>query len=164
MSDDMKKIEMALNSLVGETKTLFISVPGETESLAEIGVCPFIQKAGHLYIYASRLSAHIRMLLQQKNAVFMMIADESRSKNIWARHRLKFTAKVCEISRDDKIFSPVCDEIGAAHGPVIHLIRDFTDFHLFQITPETGVFVSGFGSAYSVSGPAFLLGEKLRKS
>ncbi len=164
MSDEIKRVDTALQALISKAKTLMMSIPSETESLSEIGVSPFIQHEGHLYIYASHLSAHIRQLQGSTKAVFMIIADESKSQNIWARHRLKFQANVIEIMRDDPRFDVACDRIKDAHGPVMDLIRNFADFHLFEITPETGVFVSGFGAAFSVSGADFAVGAKLRSS
>ena len=164
MADEIQKTKDAVSQLLGEAQTILISVPGEEHGMAELGVSPFIQKDGHIYIYASRLSAHIRQLLGQSKAVFMMVADEARSQNIWARHRLKFTAHIAEVPREDKRFIDACDAIGAAHGPVMDLIRDFTDFHLFEITPDTGVFVRGFGAAFAVSGPDFTVGDKLQSS
>ena len=164
MSDEVKRAGTALQALMSTAKTLLMSVPSETESLSEIGVSPFIQHEGHIYIYASHLSAHIRQLQGTTKAMFMIITDESKSQNIWARHRLKFQANVSEIGRNDPRFDVACDKIKDAHGPVMDLIRNFTDFHLFEITPETGVFVSGFGAAFSVSGADFEIGDKLRSS
>ena len=42
----------------------------------------------------------------------------------------------------------------------MNVIRDFSDFHLFSIKPLVGVIVTGFGSAYDVSGVDLKLSEK----
>ena len=40
------------------------------------------------------------------------------------------------------------------------VIREFSDFHLCEIKPLVGVLVTGFGSAYDVSGVDLKLSEK----
>ena len=77
---------------------------------------------------------------------------------------MKFSAEVSELSREDPQFSELCDDIAEAHGPVMEMIRNFTDFHLFKIKPEQGVLVTGFAQAFSITGPMFELTEHLSKS
>ena len=122
-----------------------------------------IQRAA-LYIYSSHLSGHIRGLLSGGHAQFLLIEDESKSQNIWARVRMKFSAEITELGRDDDFFNTACDLIGEAHGPVMEMIRNFTDFHLLKIKPEQGVLVTGFAQAFSITGPMFELTEHLSKS
>ena len=69
-----------------------------------------------------------------------------------------------ELARNDKRFSSICSQIGQVHGPVMDMIRNFEDFHLFEIHPRDGTLVTGFAQAFSVSGAAFELTEHLRKS
>ena len=170
MTDEVQKAEADKTKLLASAKSLFVTIPEGSDadisagnpSLADIGVSPFIIKEGRFYIYASVLSAHVRLLRKQDTARFMVIADESQSQNIWARHRVKFIASVAEIDRKDPEFSDICDAIGAAHGPVMELIRQFSDFHLFQITPQSGILVTGFGAAFSLEGEGLVVIEKLR--
>ena len=49
-------------------------------------------------------------------------------------------------------------------GPTMDLIKQFTDFHLLQITPIEGVLVTGFAAAYKVDGPQFTISEHLSKT
>jgi putative heme iron utilization protein len=41
------------------------------------------------------------------------------------------------------------------------VIREFSDFHLFAINPYQGVIVTGFGSAFNVTGNDFRLESRL---
>ena len=93
-----------------------------------------------------------------------MIEDETRARNIWARVRLTFSADVREVERNEERFDTLCDEICEKHGPVMALIKPFTDFHLFEITPTRGVLVTGFASAYAVIGRDFELAALLSSS
>ena len=166
---DEKQIKNVLKKrdlLLTTVKTLGISVLVDEENslVADVGHAPFIRKDGCFYIYSSHLSAHVRALVKGAGAQFFLIEDESVAQNIWARVRVKFSAEVSELSRHDLRFSGLCDDIGALHGPVMEMIRNFTDFHLFEIKPEQGVLVTGFAQAFSVNGPTFELTEHLSKS
>ena len=162
----IKNVLKKRDQLLTTAKTLGISVLVDEENslVADVGHAPFIRKDGYFYIYSSHLSAHVRALVKGAGAQFFLIEDESVAQNIWARVRVKFSAEVSELSRHDPRFSGLCDDIGALHGPVMEMIRNFTDFHLFEIKPEQGVLVTGFAQAFSVNGPIFELTEHLSKS
>lgn len=166
---DEKQIKNVLKKrdrLLASAQTLGISVLVDEDSrlFADVGHAPFVRKQECFYIYSSHLSAHVRALVNGAEAQFFLIEDESVAQNIWARVRMKFSAEVSELSRDDPQFSELCDDIAEAHGPVMEMIRNFTDFHLFKIKPEQGVLVTGFAQAFSITGPMFELTEHLSKS
>ena len=169
MTMDEKQIKNVLKKrdrLLASAQTLGISVLVDEDSrlFADVGHAPFVRKQECFYIYSSHLSAHVRALVNGAEAQFFLIEDESIAQNIWARTRMKFSAEVSELSRDDPQFSELCDDIAEAHGPVMEMIRNFTDFHLFKIKPEQGVLVTGFAQAFSITGPMFELTEHLSKS
>ena len=169
MTMDEKQIKNVLKKrdrLLASAQTLGISVLVDEDSrlFADVGHAPFVRKQECFYIYSSHLSAHVRALVNGAEAQFFLIEDESVAQNIWARVRMKFSAEVSELSRDDPQFSELCDDIAEAHGPVMEIIRNFTDFHLFKIKPEQGVLVTGFAQAFSITGPMFELTEHLSKS
>ena len=169
MTMDEKQIKNVLKKrdrLLASAQTLGISVLVDEDSrlFADVGHAPFVRKQECFYIYSSHLSAHVRALVNGAEAQFFLIEDESVAQNIWARTRMKFSAEVSELSRDDPQFSELCDDIAEAHGPVMEMIRNFTDFHLFKIKPEKGVLVTGFAQAFSITGPMFELTEHLSKS
>lgn len=160
MIDDKKKsmAENARNRLLETARSLHVAVVAESEPhRVDQGQSPFIRKEGRFYIFSSHLSSHTRHILEGAPAQFLLIEDESASQNIWARVRLKFSAEISEIHRKDAGFDSICDDIRQAHGPVMDMIRNFTDFHLFSITPVSGVLVTGFAAAFDVKGPDFTL-------
>jgi len=164
---DEKTVNIAIDArdkLLATAKTLHIAVwfEDDTGSHLEQGQAPFIRQDGHIFIYSSHLSAHIRGILAGGELSFLIIEDEAVAQNIWARKRIKFSANIEEISRDDAAFDDMCDAIGTAHGEVMTLIRDFSDFHLFRITPIKGVLVTGFAAAYQIEGEDFELTAHLR--
>ena len=149
---------------VGEQlRTLFLAI-NSADKVPEMGVSPFIRLDGSLYIYTSRLSPHVRELIDQGEATCMLCADEGDSQNIWARKRLKFSVEAVEISREDAEFEELCEDFTSAHGPTMGLIRDFTDFHMIRLTPCKGVLVLGFAKAFTVSGANFDIKAHISKA
>ena len=130
----------------------------------EIGIAPFVRYDDFLFIYSSHLSKHTRVLLEIKKAHFMLCQDECDAQNIWARHRLKFTAHISEVARNDARFSLLCDKFEGAFGATMGLIRDFTDFHMLRLEPVSGVLVLGFAKAFEVQGSNFEIVSHLRSA
>lgn len=144
-------------------KTLIITTV-LADQMPEIGATPFIRHDDSLFIYSSHLSKHTRVLLESKKAHFMLCQDECDAQNIWARHRLKFTAHISEIARDDASFSVLCDKFEVAFGATMGLIRDFTDFHMLRLEPISGILVLGFAKAFEVQGSNFEIVSHLRSA
>lgn len=162
----VKKAEKLRDKLLSSAQTIGISIltpTAEGQGMPDIGFAPFIRLEGSFYIYSSDLSSHIRSLIAGQPVQFFLIADEGSSQNIWARVRLKFRASVEELSREDAAFDSLLNSIGDKHGPVMDLIRSFTDFHLFKITPERGNLVTGFAAAFEVERADFEIKTHLRQ-
>jgi len=160
---DIKSLEAERDSLIGSARTVLMAAPGNA-ALPEMGVTPFVRHDGATYIYPSRLSAHVRAILESGEGAFLFIEDENAAQNIWARKRIKINAHITEIERKLDIFETVCDLFSDRHGPTMSLIRDFTDFHLLRLHPTDGVMVLGFAKAYRLSGPELAVSEHLRSS
>ena len=147
--------------LIAEARTVLMAAPGG-DAIPEMGVTPVVCIDRALYIYPSRLSAHVRTMLVAGKAAFMVIEDESKAQNIWARKRLKFDSGLVEIDRKSNKFNAICDVFEDTHGPTMGLIRDFSDFHLLRLRPRGGLMVLGFAQAYRLSGEALDVTEHLR--
>ena len=160
---DIRSLEAERDSLMSAAQTLLMAAPGETD-LPEMGVTPFVRHEEEIYIYPSRLSAHVRAVLEAGRGAFLVIEDEASAQNIWARRRIKFNADIIEIKRKTEIFETVCDLFVDHHGPTMGLIRDFSDFHLLRLQPTDGVMVLGFAKAYRLAGSALSVNEHLRSS
>ena len=164
MDDDEKALSLVTakrDALLLQARTLQISTSSDGEDYIEWGVAPYIRRNNMFYIYVSELGGHVRFMLDKRPVLFSIIEDEKAATNIWARVRLKFTAEVIEIKRGRAEFNILCDEIASHHGPVMTVIREFSDFHLFAINPNKGLIVTGFGSAFNVTGNDFRLESRL---
>ena len=147
--------------LLAAARTVLMAAPGD-DPMPEMGVTPVVRIDGAFHIYPSRLSAHVRAVLAAGRAAFMVIEDESKAQNIWARKRIKFNSELSEIDRDSDEFNSICDSFAATHGPTMGLIRDFSDFHLLRLRPLGGVMVLGFAQAYRLEGETLEVCEHLR--
>ena len=81
----------------------------------------------------------------------LIIEDEGLSKEIYARERLNFACTCREIARDAGEFSIAVSGLGERHGDIVEMLCGLSDFRLFQLTPQHGVLVLGFGKAYEIN-------------
>ena len=167
--DDFDRADLSAerDRVLESARTLIIGAAPESGSasqLPELGVTPAVRHDGHFFIYPSRLSAHVRAMVDKGVAQFLAIEDEAKAQNIWARKRIKFTAEITEINRQSDQFLVLSDIFVSHHGPTMNLIRDFTDFHMLQLLPVSGVMVLGFAKAYQLEGPMLDIVAHLRES
>ena len=159
MDSEKNKIQKVKLKLIDTCKSFVITVTNNDHP--DIGYAPYIYRDNFFYIFSSELSSHIRLLIKKKVGTFMLIKDEKDTKNIWARVRMKFQAKVSIISRNDSEFQEITDIISIEHGNTINIIKQFKDFHLMKIIPTQGTIITGFGSAYNLIGMSLEVKSKI---
>ena len=119
--DDFDRADLSAqrDRVLESARTLIIGAAPETGSaseLPELGVTPAVRHDGHFFIYPSRLSAHVRAMVDTGMAQFLAIEDEAKAQNIWARKRIKFTAEITEINRQNDQFSVLSDKMNIMHA------------------------------------------------
>ncbi|MGD1855877.1 MAG: HugZ family protein [Leptolyngbyaceae cyanobacterium] len=113
---------------------------------------PFLIDADkNIYIYVSGLSAHTANLKQTSRASVLFIEDEADTKEIFARRRLAYDCTAAALPRDTAQWHTLIEQFEQRFGKVIGLMKGLPDFQLFQLQPQAGQFVIGFGAAYPVS-------------
>jgi putative heme iron utilization protein len=122
------------------------------QQLPEVSYAPCIWQDNACYLFLSDLAQHTHNLKQNPAISLMMIEDESRSRNMFARRRLVLQGTALKIERSDPLFKPVIAEFHHRFGEVMDLIEPLQDFNLFQIKPESGRFIKGFGQAFELGG------------
>tara|TARA_B100000965_G_C19575094_1_gene750979 strand:- start:1080 stop:1565 length:486 start_codon:yes stop_codon:yes gene_type:complete len=160
MRDEIKQIELKKKKLIENNNSIIISV--NEDDVTDLGYAPYIFYENYYYIFVSELSTHVKLLLKKNVGTFMIINDETNSQNIWARIRLKFSAKIEVVIRDSEDFSIICEKIRYKHGKTMNLIKQFSDFHLIKIIPSRGTFISGFGNAFNLEGQYLNVINKIR--
>ena len=161
MNKEIKDIEKIKKTIISKNKTLIIAVNNKI-TYPEIGYAPYIFLNKNFYIFSSELSPHIKRLLYNKKGTFMIIEDECKAKNIWARVRIKFEAKITVVDRNENNFNKICKQIQNLHGKTLNLIKQFNDFHLIKITPIKGSIITGFGNAFILHGISLEVKNKIK--
>ena len=114
---------------------------------------PFVIDADkNIYIFASDLATHTSHLKTTGKASVLLIEDETKSQNIFGRKRLTFDCQATLIDKNTPQWNKTSARFQERFGQIIDILRNLSDFHIFQLTPKEGLFVSGFGAIYKVSG------------
>ena len=116
---------------------------------------PFVvDDQGRFFLLLSGLAEHSANLYehqsQQRNLSVLLIEDEQQARNIFARKRLSYQCKVVIWSREHPHWSSTIELLQEKFGSTVDVLAGLGDFKLYQLTPEQGNYVRGFGQAYEL--------------
>ncbi|UFN72249.1 heme utilization protein HutZ [Vibrio alginolyticus] len=134
-----------------ERRTLQLATV-DAEGCPNVSYAPYVQNQEGYFVLISKIARHARNLLENPNVSLMMIEDEESSKQLFARKRLTFDAVANVVERDTEMWHQVVGQMKERFGEIIDGLSQLEDFVLFNLKPESGLFVKGFGQAYQVSG------------
>lgn len=118
---------------------------------------PFISdEQGSLYIFVSGLASHTQDLLETPEASVLLVEDEEKTRQIFARQRISYQCSVEIVSNDNQDYSKHLNAMEKRFGNIIELLKTLPDFILFRLTPHQGQYVKGFGKAYKLIGSGLL--------
>ena len=141
-------------AFLGSFKTLQMataSAAGEPEA----SYAPFVRNGDNaFYVCVSDLSRHTGHLASTGRASVLIVEDESRTAQLFARRRLAFECRAEQVERGGARWSMLMDAFEHKFGEVIGLIRPLADFRTFALVPRRRVFFKCFGQAYRIAGPA----------
>ncbi|MEL6384520.1 MAG: pyridoxamine 5'-phosphate oxidase family protein [Cyanobacteria bacterium J06626_18] len=144
-----------------EVETAYLYFPERVQSLMlstttadgapHASYAPFIMERDRtFYIFVSGLSSHTQNLKATGKAGILLIEDEAQASQIFARQRLMYDCTVTLIARNDPQWTTWGDKFAVRFGNLITMLRQLPDFQMFQLKPQAGRFVVGFGAAYAV--------------
>ncbi|HHF2882320.1 TPA: heme utilization protein HutZ [Vibrio diabolicus] len=133
-----------------ERRTLQLATV-DAEGRPNVSYAPYVQNQEGYFVLISKIARHARNLLENPNVSLMMIEDEESSKQLFARKRLTFDAVANVVERDTEMWQQVVGQMKERFGEIIDGLSQLEDFVLFNLKPESGLFVKGFGQAYQVS-------------
>lgn len=105
-----------------------------------------------VYVFISELAQHTKNLLAVPQASLLFIADETGSKNIFARRRLSLNCTAEVLPRDHSQWNHLLAQFEDKFGNTINLLKTLPDFHLIRFSAGQGNYVRGFAQAYTLSG------------
>ncbi len=153
----------ALAALKASVNTVQLATLGD-DGLPHTGYAPFILDGVDIIIFVSQLALHTRDLLANGKVSVMLIDDESKAREIFARTRVSYQCEASVVAPDSTSYVPLLDALQARHGKMIGLLRQLPDFVLFRLSPNAGQFVMGFGQAFKLSGANFDTFEHARRA
>lgn len=134
-----------------ERRTLQLATVDE-QGRPNVSYAPFVQNQDGYFVLISEIARHARNLQVNPSVSIMMIEDEESSKQLFARKRLTFDAVASVVERDSEQWQQVIKQMQQRFGEIIDGLSQLQDFVLFNMKPDQGLFVKGFGQAYQVSG------------
>lgn len=117
-------------------------------NLAHSSYAPFIESEKKFFICISGMAKHTHNLMTNELISIMMIEDESKSNNLFARKRVTFDVQTTPIERDSLVFNGAMTLFRDKFGNSAGIYESMPDFQLFELSPVRGRAVFGFGEAY----------------
>lgn len=121
------------------------------EGLPNASYAPFVMdEQRNFYIYISGLSPHTENLEATGKVSLLLIEDEARVTQIFARQRLVYDCDATLVLRESDVWQAIADQFEARFGNIVSMLRGLADFRIFKLKPQAGRFVMGFGAAYQI--------------
>ena len=109
-----------------------------------------VDEARNVYVFVSGLSAHTQNLTATRKASVLFIEDEFKTQQIFARMRLSYDCTATLLERESERWTAIAQQFEDRFGNIVEVMRGLADFRIFQLQPQSGNFVVGFGAAYKV--------------
>lgn len=150
-NEDFTALSEDLRRLLDSRQTLLLAT-ASPEGHPDVSYAPCIRDPkGRFYIFVSELAVHTAHLRNNPKASVMVMEPEAQSRNPFARERATFQCRAREISRTEQSYTQQLDRLQEQFGQTVALLRSLPDFHLFELSPESGRYVAGFGRAFEIS-------------
>lgn len=128
----------------------------DASGIPNASYAPFALADDGFYILVSELARHGTNLKASNILSVMLVEDENEAKSVFARKRLTFDATAELVDRDSDTFTKGVAALSGRFGEMIDNLAGLTDFNLFKLNPHQGLYVKGFGQAFSLSGTELL--------
>jgi len=149
--DELDSARREYRALRDSSKAALLATPAQ-EQMPCASYAPLVWVDDSCYVYLSDLASHTRNLKRCPSLSLLLMEDEDRVANAFARRRITFEATVVIVEREDPLFARVLAEFRHCFGKVMDMIEPLPDFHLFRLQLKAGRFVRGFGQAYELTG------------
>ena len=147
---ESRSIHNECKDLIDSCQTLTLATSNQEQSHSSYA--PFIYLDKKFYILVSGLAEHTSNLLHAQNKIgCMLIKDEAKSKQIFARKRFMFKSMPLPIDRKSKQWDELMGHFKTRFGDIIDLLDSLPDFVLFELNPVNAVLVKGFGDAHQLT-------------
>lgn len=139
-----------IQELKQQIKTIVLATV-DAQGTPNVSYAPFVINNGEYQVLISTIARHARNLQEVPKVSLMLIDDESKSREIFARRRLTFDAAATMLERHSPAWENAVQALKDRHGDLVDDLSKMADFNVFCFKPEQGLFVKGFGKAFQVS-------------
>lgn len=150
-----KEIEDKIFQLIEQQQSLFLStiskrVSGES-SVPHSSYAPYVSVSEEqaFYVFLSDLSEHSHYLRSNPNASILIITDEMRTEQIFARVRVQYQV-MSQLIENEQERQIAIENMQQRFGEIIDVLRSLSDFRVYKLTPQMGRYVEGFGRAFNI--------------
>ncbi|MEB3217200.1 MAG: pyridoxamine 5'-phosphate oxidase family protein [Nostocales cyanobacterium 94392] len=151
LGKNLEKAKATYALLISNMRTVVLGTVSN-EGIPNVSYAPFvIDEAKNIYIFVSKLSVHTSNLQVNGKASVMLIEDETKSKQIFARKRLTYSCHGTVVEKNHPEWDYIADKFDQRFGNIIYIFRNLPDFEIFKFTPYEGLFVMDFGAAYQIN-------------
>ena len=148
---NIERAKAAYALLINSVITVMLGTVSET-GIPNVSYAPFIMdEAKNIYIFVSKLSIHTDNLQTNPKASVMLIEDETKSKQIFARRRLTYSCNATAIDKNSTEWDYLANKFDKKFGNIVCMFRNLPDFNIIKFTPYNGLFVMDFGAAYKIT-------------
>lgn len=144
--------------LLSNYKTLQLATL-DAHGRPQASYAPFLLVAGDFYCFLSELAQHTENLRVRPTASLLVIEDELRCRNLFARARLNISVHSHEIDRHSELGKAILEQFHERFGETVAVLEALPDFHLFQLRPQTASLVRGFGQAWRLDSRLNVVGK-----
>ncbi|MGR3808444.1 hypothetical protein SAMN05660772_01778 [Pasteurella testudinis DSM 23072] len=144
------RLEPEVQEIKRQCRTLLLATV-DSSGNPNVSYAPFVLNDRGYYVFISDIARHARNLKACNKVSLMLIEDEANSRQIFARRRLSFDATAEIVAYGSEEWLQGTKAMSERHGDIVSRLTNMRDFTLFNLIPEQGLFVKGFGQAFKVS-------------
>lgn len=150
LETNLAKAQSQYNTFLETSHSIMLATTS-LEGDPNASYAPFIiDEEKNFYIYISNVSTHTQNIIQTKKASILVIEDEAKSSQIFARRRLSFECIASKITEETADWDILVNAFSKKFGAIIEHFKGMADFILIKLKPNKGRFVIGFGMAYDI--------------
>lgn len=140
-----------LQSLFTEQRVLSLALTLPPDGAAYAGLLPFIMDTGRtaVLVRASKLARHSRGLVEGARVCVLIHEKDDETKDPLQLKRVTFECTVERLARDTPEWVAARERY-LARFPSAELTLGLTDFQMYRLVPESGMYVAGFGRAIAL--------------
>lgn len=122
----------------------------DSSGTPSVSYAPFAPVDGAFGMVASRLAAHTSSLLALRPASILLVDDDVRQRDAYARARFSVGVTASPQAAGSAQAEAVWSALEARHGATVRVLRTLPDFEAISLEPGNGRLVLGFASAHDL--------------